>query len=112
MLIRRLLLASILSAGFAAAAHAQCDTRFTLVNNSGETVREFYFGSSAQSNWGADQLGANVLPSGRSMNFSARVAGANDFKLVWAGGATAELMGVDICTTNQIVATRSGIQAR
>jgi len=68
--------------------------------------------ASAQSNWGADQLGQNVLPNGRSMNFSARAAGANDFKLVWAGGATAELMGVDICTTNQIVATRSGIQAR
>jgi len=53
-----------------------------------------------------------VLPSGLSLNFSARVAGANDFKLVWAGGATAELMGVDICATNQIVATRSGIEAR
>jgi len=49
MLVRRFFLASILSAGFAAAAHAQCDTRFTLVNNSGETVQEFYFGSSSLS---------------------------------------------------------------
>jgi hypothetical protein len=112
MLIRRLLLASMLAIGVSAAAHAQCDTRFTLVNNSGETVQEFYFGSSAQSNWGADQLGQNVLPNGRSMNFAARAAGANDFKLVWVGGATAELMGVDICATHQIVATRSGIEAR
>jgi hypothetical protein len=112
MSIRRIFLASILAAGFAASAHAQCDTRFTLVNNSGQTIQEFYFGSSAQSNWGADQLGQNVLPNGRSMNFTARAVGANDFKVVWAGGATAEMMRVDICATSQIVATRSGIQAR
>jgi hypothetical protein len=57
-------------------------------------------------------LGQNVLPAGRSMNFSARVAGANDFKVVWASGETAEMMRVDICATSQIVATRSGIVAR
>jgi hypothetical protein len=112
MSVRRVFLASILAAGFAASAHAQCDTRFTLVNNSSDTIQEFYFGSSAQSNWGRDQLGQNVLPVGRSMNFSTRYAGANDFKVVWAGGATAQLMGVNICTTQQIVATRSGIVAR
>jgi len=112
MFIRRILLASILATGFAASAHAQCDTRFTLVNNSGATIQEFYFGSSAQSSWGQDRLGQNVLPAGRSMNFSARVAGANDFKVVWASGETAEMMRVDICATSQIVATRSGIVAR
>jgi len=112
MSIRRIFLASILAAGFAASAHAQCDTRFTLVNNSGETIQEFYFGSSAQSNWGRDHLGQNVLPNGRSMSFSSRFAGANDFKVVWAGGATAQLMGVNICSIQQILVIRSGIVAR
>ena len=112
MSIRRVLLATILTAGFAASAQAQCDTRFTLVNHSGSTIQEFYFGSSAQSNWGPDRLGQNVLPHAATMNFTARSAGANDFKVVWAGGASAQLMGVNICSTNEIVATRSGLMTR
>jgi len=71
-------------------AHAQCDTSFTLVNRCGATVQEFYSGSSAQSAWGADQLGTNVLVNGQG----------------------ADLMRVDICVTSEIVATRSGIEAR
>jgi len=112
MTLRRLFLSALLTTGFAGIAHAQCDTGFTLVNRSGSTVQEFYFGSSAQSSWGTDQLGTNVLVNGANMRFRARSAGANDFKIVWAGGATAELMRVDICATSEIVATRSGIEAR
>jgi hypothetical protein len=112
MTIRRALFAAILATGFASAAHAQCDTSFTLVNQSGVTVQEFYFGSSAQSSWGADQLGQNVLPNGRSMNFRARNAGRNDFRVIWANGERADLMGVDICATSQIIATPTGISAR
>lgn len=112
MPMRRLLLSALLVAGLAGTAQAQCDTSFTLVNRSGSTVQEFYFGSSAQRSWGVDQLGTNVLVNGATMRFRARNAGANDFKIVWANGATAELMRVDICVTSEIVATRSGIEAR
>ena len=112
MSVRRVLLAAILAAGFSASAHAQCDTRFTLLNHSGETIREFYFGPSASSNWGPDRLGQNILEHTRSMNFTPRLAGAHDFKVVWASGRTAQLMGVNICVTNQIVAARSGLIAR
>ena len=112
MNLRRFLLAAALATGFAGAASAQCDTSFTLVNQSGVTVQEFYFGSSAQRSWGADQLGQNVLQNGRSMNFRARAAGRNDFRVVWANGEHAEMMSVDICATSQIVATPTGITAR
>ena len=112
MTIRRALLGALLAAGFAGAAQAQCDTSFTLVNQSGVTVNEFYFGSSAQRSWGVDQLGQNVLPNGRSMNFRARAAGRNDFRVIWANGERADLMGVDICATSQIIATPTGITAR
>ena len=112
MMLRRLLLGAALLAGSAGMAQAQCDTSFSLVNNSGATVQEFYFGSSAQRSWGNDQLGANVLSNGATMRFRTRNAGANDFKIVWSNGQTAELMRVDICATNSIVATRSGIEAR
>ena len=112
MSIRRILLAGVLASGFAASANAQCDTRFTLLNNSSETIREFYFGPSSRSSWGADRLGQNVLLHTRSMNFATRFAGGYDFRIVWANGAAAQLMGVNICSTNQIVATRSGLVAR
>jgi len=112
MPIRRILLATALAAGFAGAASAQCDRRFTLNNQSGSTVNEFYFGSSAQPAWGVDQLGADVLPAGRSSSFETRSPGRNDFRVVWANGATAELMGVDICSTSEIVATRGRLAAR
>ena len=112
MSFRRIMLSAALATGFAASAQAQCDTSFSLVNQSGTTIQEFYFGSSAQSNWGVDQLGQNVLPNAQTMRFSTRSPGANDFKVVWAGGATAELMRIDICATSQIVATRQGIVAR
>lgn len=96
----------------AAPAQAQCDTSFTLVNESGMMVNEFYFGSSAQQSWGVDQLGTNVLANGRTMRFSARNPGRNDFKVVWSNGQSAEIMRIDICATSQIVATRRGIEAR
>lgn len=112
MSIRRLLLGAALAIGLAGTASAQCDTNFSLVNRSGMTVQEFYFGSSAQRSWGTDRLGANVLANGATMRFSTRNPGANDFKIVWSNGETAELMRIDICATNEIVATRSGIEAR
>lgn len=115
MSTRRLALGAavaVLTLGFAGAASAQCDTRFTLRNASGQQVNEFYFGSSANPNWGNDQLGQGVLPNGASMNFQSRFAGNHDFKIVWANGQYAELMQVNVCTTSEIVATPRGIEAR
>lgn len=112
MSFRRLLLGAALAAGLSSVAQAQCDRRFSLVNQSGTQINEFYFGSSAQRNWGRDQLGANVLVNGRTVNYETRNPGRNDFKVVWANGQTAELMGVDICATSQIVATPRGLAAR
>jgi hypothetical protein len=109
---RRILLGAALAAGLTSVAQAQCDTSFSLVNRSGMTINEFYFGSSAQSSWGIDQLGTSVLPNGASLRFSARHPGTNDFKVVWANGETAQLMRVNICTTNEIIATRRGLEAR
>jgi hypothetical protein len=112
MTLRRLLLSALMTVGMAGAASAQCDTSFTLVNRSGATIQEFYFGGSAQRQWGMDQLGTNVLMNGQTMRFRARNAGANDFRIVWANGDRAELMRIDICVTSEIVATRSGMEAR
>ena len=112
MHLRRILLGAALAVGLTSVAQAQCDTSFSIVNRSGMTINEFYFGSSAQSSWGIDQLGTGVLANGASMRFSARHPGANDFKVVWANGETAQLMRVNICTTSEIIATRRGLEAR
>lgn len=110
--MRRLFLGAFGAVAMLGTAQAQCDTRFSLVNQSGVTIQEFYFGSSAQPNWGVDQLGQNVLPSGRTMNFSTRSAGLNDFRVVWSNGERAQLMQVNICSTNRIVATPRGNEVR
>lgn len=110
--MRRFFLGLAAAVAVTGAAQAQCDTRFALVNNSGATIREFYFGSSAQPEWGVDQLGQHVLPSGASMNFATRNPGLNDFRVVWEGGQHAQLMQVNICVTSAIVATPRGIEAR
>lgn len=44
---------------------------FTLVNRSGETIREVYVSLTTNRNWGADRLGPrNILPPGASMQIS------------------------------------------
>lgn len=114
-MFRRFILGATLLAATAVAApaFAQCDTRFTLRNNSGSQVNEFYFGPSSNSNWGRDRLGENVLPHGRSVSYTpGGRGGAYDFKIVWASGETAELMRVNICEASEIIATRRGIEAR
>ncbi|MBR0655142.1 hypothetical protein [Plastoroseomonas arctica] len=111
-MLRRLIIASAFLAAAAAPAMAQCDTRFNFVNRSSVQVNEFYFGPSANSNWGRDRLGENVLPAGRTARFETGRPGAHDFRIVWSNGETAELMRVDICTTSEITATQAGIEAR
>lgn len=88
-----------------------CDTRFTVVNNSSLTVMQLFFSHASISNWGADQLGANVLPPGRAWNYRASNAGEYDFRIVWANGRAAELRRVNICVASRITVTNSGMYA-
>jgi hypothetical protein len=111
-MLRRLALAAGLAALASTSAFAQCDTRFLLVNQSGVTVQEFYFGPSSNPNWGRDRLGQNVLPSGRQVQFDTGVPGPHDFRVVWASGEHAEVFRVDICRMSTLVATPRGIEAR
>jgi hypothetical protein len=112
-MLRRFVLTAALLAATTMPAAAQCDTRFTLRNESGQQVNEFYFGPSSNPNWGRDRLGENVLAPGRSVTYTpGGRGGAYDFRVVWANGENAEVMGVNICEASEIVATRRGIVAR
>ena len=112
MFRRSLLALPLLAACFAGQAQAQsCDTSFTLINRSGETVNEFYYNPARNPNWGPDRLGEGVLANGRQRTYRPSRGGSYDFRVVWAGGAEAEVRNIDICATSNIIATRSGITA-
>ncbi len=75
--------------------------RNVLINNqSGATVYRFYGSNSIQSTWGADLLGANVIPNGRSMNINF-ADGTNvcsfDFKIELTTGRVIEDYNVNVC---------------
>ena len=89
-----------------------CDTRFQVVNNSSMTVFQLYFSHSSLAGWGVDQLGQNVLPPGRFVNYTANNPGNYDFRVVWQNGRAAELRRVDICRASRIVITNQGLFAR
>lgn len=89
-----------------------CDTRFTVVNQSGLTVRELYFSSSRLASFGADQLGQRVLQPGQSVNYVAANPGGYDFRVVWVNGRRADLMNVDVCAASRIVVTNRGLVAQ
>ncbi len=94
-----------------APVRASCDTSFRVVNNSTMTVERLYFSHASMGNWGADQLGQNVLPPGRFGSYRAANVGAYDFRVVWANGRSAELRGVDICRASTINVTNGGLRA-
>jgi hypothetical protein len=95
----------------AAAPARRCDTAFRVVNQSGMTVERLFFSHASRGNWGADQLGSNVLPPGRSASYRASYSGAYDFRVVFADGRAAELRGVNICAASNVIVTNRGLRA-
>lgn len=71
MLMRRVATAATAAflaiGGLAAGAQAQTgDPSFNLVNRSSRVIYEAYASPTTQNTWGADRLGQNVVPAGRS----------------------------------------------
>ncbi|WP_198371901.1 hypothetical protein [Roseomonas rosulenta] len=90
--------------GLAGAAQAQTtDPSFRLNNRSNQTIMEIYVSSSADSNWGRDHLGANVLPPGQS--FVVRLPDGqcvNDIRIVVEGGRNIDRMQINTCNLTDI----------
>lgn len=101
--MRRIILALALLAAAVAAAPAQAQNRFFLVNNSPETIQEAYVSSSRVTNWGPDILGANVLPSGNRVWVTPTFGDCVlDVRIVYAGGRSEERRGLNACAINTI----------
>jgi len=106
--MRALLVALAVALGLAAAP-AQAQNRFWLVNNSGDTIQIANVSPSRLSNWGPDILGSGVLPSGNRVfvtpNFGDCVL---DVRVQYAGGREETRMGVNACNLSTIAFGRGG----
>lgn len=89
-----------------------CDTRFTLVNQSGVAIREFYFTTSAQQGFGADRLGRRMVGPGQSVDFVTGQPGRHDFRIVMADGYRTHRMGADVCGMTRLVMNHRTLSAQ
>jgi len=97
MLLRRLLPAALILAGLAAPALAQ-DPSFRLNNRTSATINEVYVSSSAQQDWGADLLGANVLQPGQTLTIRLPNGQCvNDVRVVYANGRSQDWRQRNTC---------------
>lgn len=98
-LLRRGLPAALISLALAGPALAQTnDPSFRLNNRSGQTIMEVYVSSSAVSSWGADRLGADVLPPGRTLTIRLPPGQCmNDIRIVMQSGQSLERRQVNTC---------------
>lgn len=112
-MFRRLILAlPLLVAAGLAPAHAQrCDTRFNFENRSSRTVVEFYFDRSSRPDFTRDELGDDVLPPGRRMQFSAMYSEPYDIRAVLDNGQRFDLYRINICRITTVTLTNNGLSA-
>ena len=99
----RALFATLMLLAGLAAAPAEAQNRFWLVNNSGETIQSANVSPSRLSNWDPDILGANVLPAGNRVfvtpNFGDCVL---DVRVTYGGGREETRMSVNACSLSTI----------
>ncbi|WP_426959054.1 Tat pathway signal protein [Muricoccus radiodurans] len=101
--MRRLLAVLALLAVGLAAAPAEAQNRFWLVNNTGDTIQEAYVSATRVSNWGPDILGAGVLPSGNRVWVTPAFGDCVlDVRVRFASGREETRMGLNACAINTI----------
>jgi hypothetical protein len=111
-MLRRTLLGVALATLAAGSVLAQnCDTRFQVVNQTDQAVREIYIDSSALPEYTVDRLGSNVLQPGQVFNVSGADPGLYDIKVVMMNDATDELRQVNVCQISRVLVTPNGLHA-
>jgi hypothetical protein len=89
-----------------------CDTSIQVMNQSNYTVQQLFFSHSSLGSWGADQLGANILPPGRAANYRLTNPGNYDFRIVWNNGRASEIRQINVCAASRIIVTNRGLSAQ
>lgn len=97
---------AVLALGTTSTALAADPRDFTLVNATGQTIREVYVSPSSDPNWGSDVLRDDVLPAGRRITITfTRFRPGNcfyDIKVVTRGGGEGVLRDVNLCETGTV----------
>ena len=80
---------------------------FTLRNASSDTIIRFYVSPSTSDQWGADQLGDEMVHPGSTytLRFAEGAAGGTcqfDLKIVTSEGASTVESNVDLCATSTV----------
>lgn len=94
------------------AAAQRVDRDFTVENRIGGTIRELYVSPTSVTQWGPDQLGANVLADGGNLtlHFSPRNYRGQcmfDIKIVESDGDQSTLTGINLCTITAVTFRRN-----
>jgi hypothetical protein len=91
------------------------DRRVTVINASGQVLREMYASPVTSGSWEEDMLGSNVLGSGRRMVFNID-NGTNacryDLKAVMGNGREHIRRNVNVCTISSWTITNRGNSVR
>ena len=86
------------------AAPAQAQNRFSLVNNTGQTIERVFVSPSRLTAWGNDVLGEAVLPPGQSVWIvPQRSDCVLDIKVVYQGGREEERRQLNACSLSRVV---------
>jgi hypothetical protein len=97
---------AITAAGAAGrAAPSQAIADFRLVNRSGRTIQQLFVSAATEQSWGADRLGQNVLPNGRSFTVTLPRDGTcvYDIRVVYDNNTAAEKRRVNTCEVSDVV---------
>lgn len=110
---RRTLLATLVASAWLAAAPvlAQSQQDFALVNRTGYQINELYVSASANTRWGRDILGDEVMPSGTRRNITfgrTQRECLHDIRIVYSDGEAAEIREVDLCRVSVVTLTWNG----
>lgn len=106
--MRALIVALALMAGLAAAP-AEAQNRFWLVNNTGDTIQTAQVSASRLSAWGPDILGNGVLPAGNRVYVTPNFGDCTlDVRVTYASGREETRMGLNACSINTIAFGSSG----
>jgi hypothetical protein len=93
------------SAGSVARGGAQAIADFRLVNRSGRTIQQLFVSPASDQNWGADRLGQNVLPNGRTFTVTLPRDGTcvYDIRVVYDNNTAAEKRRINTCQINDVI---------
>lgn len=86
------------SGGGQAGQNPQGNPSFNLVNNTGRTVRELYASPATDNNWGADRLGQDMVPTGRT--YAVRLPQGDciyDVRVVFDNNEAQERRRINLC---------------